>query len=232
MVPGVGHSNTALAEAARMKLLHHWGMEEAALETLEKTGKVQPGVTVRAPADGFVITRSAYAGEMVKPGMELYTLADLSQVWVVADVFESDAAKVRPGMPATVELSYQPGRRLAARVAQILPQMDAQTRTLKLRLQLVNVNFLLKPEQFVNVELAFGGAPHVSVPEDAVIDLGESQVVYIDLGEGRFEPRKVQAGDRADGRVEILAGLRAGERIVVSGAFLVDSESRMRSGAK
>ena len=232
MVPGVGHSSDSLAEAARARLAHHWGMDEAAIAELERTGKPQAGITVRAPADGFVLSRNAFAGEMVKPGMELYSLADLSQVWIIADILESDAAKVRLGMSAVVEPSYAPQRRLVARVTQILPQMDAQTRTLKVRLDVANADFTLKPELFVNVEFGFASQPRVSVPEDAVIDLGDSQVVYMDLGEGRFEPRRVEVGERSDGRVEVLRGLAKGERIVVGGAFLVDSESRIRSGAQ
>ncbi len=222
MVPGVAAHNTSLAEAARARLSHHWGLSDETIAQLEKTGKPQRTTTVLAPATGFVLTREAYAGQMAKPEMALYTMADLSKVWIIADVAESDAASVAPGQYALVEPSYAAGRKFRARVTQILPQIDPMTRTLKVRLEADNPNFTLRPDLFVNVEFPVSHGARLTVPEDAVIDSGASQVVYLDLGQGRFEPR----------RVEILSGLQPGERIVISGAFLVDSESRMRSGAR
>ncbi|MBI5281235.1 MAG: efflux RND transporter periplasmic adaptor subunit [Candidatus Solibacter usitatus] len=231
-VPGVSHSNSSLADAARLRLEHHWGMTPAAIAQLEKTGQPLHATTLASPETGFVIERKAFASQMAKPDMDLYTLADLSHVWIIADIFESDAARIRLGQAAVVEPAHAPGRRFRARVTNILPQIDSQTRTLKVRLEADNPDFALRPDQFMNVEFTLGGAARLSVPEDAVIDTGKMQVVYIDLGEGKFEPRKVEAGERYDGRVEILSGLKPGERIVISGAFLIDSESRMRSGAK
>lgn len=232
VVPGVGHHSTSLLDAARTRLQRHWGLDDAALAQLEKTGKPQRTTTLYAPASGFVLTRNAFPNQTVKPETELYTLADLSHVWIYADVYESDAGSVRLGQAALIEPAYAPGRRFRARVTYILPQMDAQTRTLKVRLDADNPDLSLRPDLFVNVEFPVATPPRLSVPEDAVIDTGSHQVVYIDLGEGRFEPRRVEAGERYDGRVEILSGLQPGERIVVSGAFLVDSESRMRSGSR
>ncbi|MBI4889610.1 MAG: efflux RND transporter periplasmic adaptor subunit [Acidobacteria bacterium] len=232
MVPGVAAHNTSLADAARARLSHHWGLSDETIAQLEKTGKPQRTTTVLAPATGFVLTREAYAGQMAKPEMALYTMADLSKVWIVADVAESDAASVAPGQFAYVEPSYAAGRKFRARVTQILPQIDPMTRTLKVRLEADNPNFTLRPDLFVNVEFPVAHAARLTVPEDAVVDAGTSQVVYIDLGQGRFEPRRVEAGERFDGRIEILSGLQPGERIVISGAFLIDSESRMRSGSR
>jgi RND family efflux transporter MFP subunit len=231
-VPGVSHYNSSMVDVARTRLEHHWGMSSAAIDELERTGKPQKSFTLNAPADGFVITRNAYAGQMAKPDMELYTLADLTRVWIVADIYESDAAQIRLGQSAIVEPAYAPGRRFQARITNILPQVDSETRTLKVRMEANNPDFFLRPDLYVNVEFPMASASHVSVPEDAVIDTGGSQTVYIGRGEGRFEPRRVEVGERSEGRVEILSGLKAGERIVISGAFLVDSESRMRSGAK
>lgn len=232
MVPGVSQHNSSLASAARARLEHHWGLDEAALAQLEKTGQPQRTTTLYAPASGFVLTRNAFPNQMIKPDMELYTLADLSHVWIYAEVYESDAASIRLGQLAMVEPAYAPGRRFRARVTNILPQVDPQTRTLKVRLEADNPDMALRPDLFMNVEFPVAHPSRLSVPEDAVIDTGTAQVVYIDLGEGKFEPRRVEAGERYDGRVEILAGLKPGERIVISGAFLVDSESRMRSGSK
>jgi Cu(I)/Ag(I) efflux system membrane fusion protein len=231
-VPGVTHATFSLADSARMRLEHHWGMSPAAIEQLEKTGEPQRTTTVIAPETGFVTERKAYANQMVKPEMELYTLADLSHVWILADIFESDAGQIRMGQSAEVEPSYAPGHKFRARVTTIQPQMDAQTRTLKVRLEADNPGLALRPDQFVNVEFAFGGGTKLTVPQDALIDTGQTQIVYVTTGEGKFEPRQVKAGERFDGRVEILSGLTAGEHIVVSGAFLVDSESRMKSGGR
>jgi len=232
MVAGVAAHNTSLAEAARTRLAQHWGLDEATIAQLEKTGQVQRTTTFYAPASGFVLTRNAFPNQMVKPDMELYTLADLSHVWIYAEVYESDMGSVRLGQTALIEPAYAPGRKFRARVTYILPQVDPQTRTLKVRLEADNPNLALRPDLFMNVEFPIARPARLSVPEDAVIDTGTSQVVYIDLGEGKFEPRRVEAGERYGGRVEILEGLRPGERIVIGGAFLVDSESRMRSGSK
>lgn len=232
MVAGVAAHITSLAEAARTRLEQRWGLDEDSIAQLEKTGQAQRTTTIYAPSSGFVLSRNAFPNQMVKPDMELYTLADLSHVWIYADVFESDMADVRLGQIAFVEPAYAPGRKFRARVTYILPQVDPQTRTLKVRLEADNPDLSLRPDLFMNVEFPVARPARLSVPEDAVIDTGTSQVVYVDLGEGKFEPRRVEAGERYDGRVEILDGLRPGERIVISGAFLVDSESRMRSGSR
>ena len=231
-VQGIAQANSGMVEVARQRLLHHWGMDPAAIEELERTGQPQRIITILAPATGFITMRNAYANQMVKPDMELYTLADLSRVWILADVFESDAAQIRLGQHALIEPSYSPGRKFSARVTNIVPQIDAETRTLKVRLEADNPNFTLRPDLFVNVEFPMATSARMSVPEDAVIDTGKQQTVYVDLGEGKFEPRRVTVGERFDGRVEIRAGLKSGERIVISGAFLIDSESRMRSATK
>jgi RND family efflux transporter MFP subunit len=232
MVPGVAVHNTALADSARTRLQHHWGLDDAALAQLDKTGQPQRTTTLRAPASGFVLSRNAFSSQMVKPDMELYSLADLSHVWIYAELNESDAGSVRVGHSALVEPAYAPGRKFRAKVTYILPQMDPQTRTLKVRLEADNPDLSLRPDLFLNVEFSLSGPPRLSVPQDAVIDTGLTQVVYVALGEGRYEPRRVEAGEHFDGRVEILSGLQPGERIVISGAFLVDSESRMRSGSR
>jgi multidrug efflux pump subunit AcrA (membrane-fusion protein) len=231
-VPGIAQANGGMVEVARQRLLHHWGMNPADIDELERTGQPRRTLTVTSPATGFITMRNAYANQMVKPEMELYTLADLSRVWILADVFESDAAQIHMGQSALIEPSYSPGRKFRARVTNIVPQIDAETRTLKVRLEADNPDFALRPDLFVNVEFPMAMRARMSVPEDAVIDTGKQQTVYVELGEGKFEPRRVEAGERFDGRVEILAGLKTGERIVISGAFLIDSESRMRSATK
>jgi RND family efflux transporter MFP subunit len=221
-------SGDSLAVAARTRLVQHWRLDAASLAELERTKKPFRTIPIAAPATGFVLTRNAYANMRVTPEMDLYTLADLRHVWILADVSESDAAQVRMGAMASVERSDAPGSKFMARVTNILPQIDPQTRTLKVRLEAGNPGLTLRPDLFVDVEFQIAMPARLTVPEDALIDTGNSQIVYIDRGGGTFEPRRVQAGERYDGKIEILSGLERGERIALSGAFLLDSESRMK----
>lgn len=230
-VAAVRAANESMVDAARERLRHHWGLDEAALRRLEESGEVQRSVTLYAPSTAFITARNAYPGARVTPETELYTLADLSRVWVIADVFEADAARVRLGQYAAVEPAYAPGRRFSARVTYIFPRVDPQSRTLPVRLEAENRDYSLKPDQFLNVDFQFATAARLAVPEEAVLDGGITQTVYVDRGEGLFEPRRVQTGERFEGRVEILSGLKEGERIVVSGAFLLDSESKLKNPA-
>jgi RND family efflux transporter MFP subunit len=225
---GMAESGDSLVSAARARLERHWRLDAVSLAELERTKKPVRSIPLAAPASGYVLTRNAYANMRVTPEMDLYTLADLRHVWILADVAEADAPQVRLGATATVEPSYAPGRKFLARVTNILPQMDPQTRTLKVRLEADNPGLTLRPDLFVNVEFRIAMPSRLSVPDEALIDTGNSQIVYIDRGSGVFEPRRVQIGERYDGRVEIVSGLELGERIALSGAFLLDSESRMR----
>ncbi len=222
----VGAANLSMLEVARNRLVYHFGMSASAIDELDRTGQPQRIQTVHAPATGFVTARNAFPNQRVTPETELYTLADLSKVWVVADVNEADAAQVRVGSPALIKPS------LRGRVSYILPQVDPQTRTLKARIEAGNPGFALKPGQYVDVEFGVAHPPRLAVPEDAVIDTGSRTIVYIDLGNGHFAPREIVAGTITGGRVEVLAGLKQGDRVVSSGAFLLDSESRLRAPAK
>jgi RND family efflux transporter MFP subunit len=228
---GMAESGDSLAAAARARLEQHWRLDTASLTELERTKKPVRSIPLAAPASGYVVTRNAYANMRVTPEMDLYTLADLRHVWILADVAEADVQQVRLGATATIEPSYAPGRKFLARVTNILPQMDPQTRTLKVRLEADNPGLALRPDLFVNVEFQIAMPSRLTVPDEALIDTGNSQVVYIDRGNGTFEPRRVQIGDRYDGKVEVVSGLEKGERIAMSGAFLLDSESRMRGVA-
>jgi RND family efflux transporter MFP subunit len=230
-VPGVRQYNASLLAAARARLERHWMMDARAIETLEQSGVPLRSMPVPAPESGFILARNAYPNQRVTPETELYTLADLGRVWIFADVFEADAGLMRLGLPAAVEPTYAPGRRFRARVTYIYPQIDPQTRTLKVRLEADNPDYALRPDLFVNVDFTVPAPPRLSVPEDAVLDTGLRRVVWIDKGEGLFEPRAVETGEAYDGRIEILAGLREGERVVTSGAFMLDSESKMKNPA-
>ncbi len=231
-VAGAPEAAEAMLRAARQRLEHHFALEPALIEQIERTGEPVRAVPVRAPAAGFVLERKAFAGQMVKPGMDLYTLADLSRVWVLASVPEPDLALVREGSRAVITASFAPRLRRAAVVTQIQPRADAGSRTLDVRLELDNEDLALRPELFVQVALGRSRAARVAVPEDALIDRGFEQVVYVETEPGVYVPRRVAAGERGGGWAEILEGLKAGERVAASGAFLIDSESRMRSGAR
>jgi membrane fusion protein, copper/silver efflux system len=179
--------------------------------------------------EGFILSRNISAGQHFDRSMEFYRVADLSRVWIVADIFASDAQNFRPGTVARVALSGG-GKSFTARVTEILPQVDPATRTLKLRLEAVNPGFTLRPEMFVDVELPASFPAGLAIPVDALIDTGREQRVFVERGSGMFEPRRVQTGWRLGDRVQVLQGLSEGERVVSAGTFLVDSESRLKSG--
>ncbi len=223
----IANSDT-LIEASR-KRLELWDLSKPQIEQLERTGEPIHATTIYAPAGGYVISRNSFPNLRVTPETELYTIADLSRVWIVADVFEADIPKIRIGQMARVSVPGQPTGSIAARVDYLQPQLDAQTRTLKARLQVANPGTRLKPEMFVDVEFPLASSRQLTVPVDAVLDAGQRQTVFVDRGDGYLEPRVVEIGDRLDDRVVILSGLKEGERIVTSANFLIDSESQLNS---
>lgn len=227
---GVRQDNESLVRVAR-KRLDLWGLGAEDIDRITRTGEPLTNITVHAPISGYVTTRNAFLKQKITPDTELYTIVDLSRVWIMADVFEADAGLVRVGQSATVTLSYDPGRRIPARVSYIQPQMNAQTRTLQVRLETANPNGDIKPEMFANVDFQVDSKRRLVVPANAVLNAGLRQTVFIDRGNGFLEPRNVQAGERFGDRVEIVSGLRAGERIATSGVFLIDSESQLKAAA-
>jgi RND family efflux transporter MFP subunit len=229
-MPAMAAGNDNLVAAAR-KRLELWDISGPQIDEVERSGKPIENLTVYAPASGYVTERNAYPKLHVTPDTVLYTLADLSTVWVVADIFEYEAARVRLGQAATLTLDYLPGRTFYGRVSYILPGVDAASRTLKARIEFANPGGQLKPDMYAQVEISTGGARRLVVPESAVLDAGDRQVVYVDLGNGNLQPRPVRAGEHAAGKVEILEGLAAGERIVTSGNFLLDSESQLKAAS-
>ena len=220
--------SASLAESARRRL-QLWDISDAQISEVEKRGTPTKTMTLYAPADGYVLTRGAFPRQRVTPETELYVLADLSKVWVMADVYEFEAADVREGMWADVTLSTYPGRTFRGRVTYINPQLESSTRTLKVRVELPNPGLLLKPDMFADVNLRISGARALVVPAEAVMDSGSEQTVFVALGDGYFEPRKVTLGGKAGGKYVVTSGLRAGEQVVTSGNFLIDSESRLKS---
>jgi RND family efflux transporter MFP subunit len=229
-LPGAADQGTSLYEAAKQRL-QLWGLSDAQVEQVLRTGEPIKSIVLPSPATGFVTVRNAFPNQKVTAESDLYTIADLSRVWVLADVFETDAAAITVGRIARITLPYSDGAPLSAKVNYIQPELDPTTRTIKVRLDVPNPGIRLKPEMFVNVEFDLPGAAQLTVPTDAVLDAGDRQTVFVDRGEGYLEPRQVRVGARLGDRVTILSGLRAGERVVASGTFLVDSESQLRAAA-
>ncbi len=210
--------------------LRNLGMSDVQIQQVADSRQLPENIDVVAPADGFILSRSITPGQHFERNMEFYRIADLSRVWVIAEVSEQEAPSLRPGGQALVTLRDE-GRRWTARVTDSLPQSEPGGGTVKLRLELDNPNFVLRPDMLVDVELPVRLAPAVTVPADALVDSGARTRVYVAHGEGVFEPREVETGWRSSERVEILHGVEPGERVVVAATFLVDSESRLKSAA-
>jgi len=225
---GMQESTVNLVAAARRRL-ELWDIPAPQIDEIGRTGKTIDDLTLVSPASGYITERNAFNKQHVTPDTVLYTLADLSTVWVIADVFEYEAAGVRLGQRAAMALDYLPGRTFHGRVNYILPQVDPVTRTLKVRIAFDNPGGALKPDMFGQVTLSTGGARRLMVPRSAVLDSGDRQVVFLDRGNGAFEPRSVKTGQQSGDRIEILSGLSAGVRIVISGNFLIDSESQLKA---
>ena len=229
-LPSSQQQSDSLLAAAR-KRLELFSLSEAQIEDITKTRKPLTNITIYSPISGFVTMRNAFPKQRVTPETELYTVVDLSKVWIMADVFENEAALIRVGMPVRVSLSYGKSRTINARVSYIQPEVDPMTRTLKVRIEAANPNMQLRPDMFVDVDFSVARPSHLSVPAEAVLDTGLKQTVFVDRGNGFLEPRQVETGERIGDRIEILKGLAPAERIVVSGNFLIDSESQLKSSA-
>jgi len=204
------------------------GMTQEQIDNIKRTRKEELLVEIRSPADGFILERNVFLGGAFKPTTTLYTVADLSVVWILADAFETDEKFLQPGVKAMISHPAL-DRDLEAVVSDVLPEFSSATRTLKVRLEVRNPGFMLRPGMFVDVVQPVELGPALTVPRSAVLDSGSRKMVFIDQGEGNLEARKVTTGWRYGDRVEILSGLKNGDEVVTSGNFLLDSESRMRS---
>jgi len=205
-------------------------MSETQIREVARTRQLARNIEIRSPVAGLVLERKVFSGVRFERGSELFRIAELHHVWILADVFEGEAQYLRPATTARVTLPNQQ-RAFNARVSETVPQFDPATRTLKIRLEADNPNYELRPDMFVDVELPVRMPPGLSVPLDAVLDSGTQKRVFIDRGNGFFEPRQVETGWRFGDRIEIVKGLAAGERVVTSGTFFVDSESRLKLAA-
>jgi Cu(I)/Ag(I) efflux system membrane fusion protein len=222
---------SAIVGGARARLLV-LGMSDAEISAIERSGKPQRLVTLTAPRKGVLLRRGAAVGSAVDPSTEIVAVADLSRVWVIAEVPESDAAAVQLGSLAQLEVPGVAHSPRAARVEFVAPTLSERTRTLKVRFSVDNASGLLRPGTFVTAQFAATPREAVTVPRDAVVDTGQRQHVFVATAPDRFEPRTVTLGSRLAERVEIASGLAAGEEVVAAGVFLIDSESRLRASSQ
>jgi RND family efflux transporter MFP subunit len=229
-VEGVSAGADTLLRSARERLLQ-WNLSEQDISKLETSGKPLTEFTFSSPVSGYVVERMVLPNAYVQPEMRLYTITDLSTVWVNAQVFQQDAGKLKPGDPADITVDAYPTRIFHARVEQVLPQVDPATRTLRVRLSMPNPNLALKPGMFVNVWLRAPLGRQLFVPASAVLQAGSRQIVFLSRGQGSFEPREVRLSAPTDDGFVVLKGLKSGDTVVTSANFLIDSESQLQAAA-
>ena len=219
---------SSLLQAAREKL-KLWDIPDREVETLARTGQIRKTVTVFAPAAGFVIEKNVVQGQKIMAGENLFKIADLSRVWILGDVYEYELPFMQRGQEAKISLSYYPGESFSGKITYIYPYLKPETRTNQIRIEADNPGLRLKPEMFANLEIQVDYGTKLTVPADAVLDAGDSKIVFVDKGDGYFEPRAVKLGVRGQDLYEVLGGLSAGEKVVTSANFLIDSESSLKA---
>jgi Cu(I)/Ag(I) efflux system membrane fusion protein len=217
----------SIIEAARQRL-RLWDISEEQIKAIEETGKTVRTVTLLSPVNGTVTQKMAVQGMRVMPGEKLFDIADLSTVWITSDIYENELPLINPGETAKISLSSLPGRVFSAPVEFVNPTLTGDTRTVKVRLTVPNPGGRLKPQMFTNVVISAGMGTRLVVPDDAVLDTGARQIVYVDKGDGLFEPRAVKLGVRAEGYREVLSGVKKGEKVARSATFLIDSEAQLK----
>jgi Cu(I)/Ag(I) efflux system membrane fusion protein len=218
-------------EDSALQRLRNWDISETELQHLTQDGKTTQYLTLRSPANGVVLEKPAVQGKRFMAGEVLYQVADLSQVWLLAEVFEQDLGQVRIGQSANIRVDAYPEKVFAGKVTFIYPTVTAESRTAKVRIELANRQALLKPSMYARAEFmaSRGKGQALTVPDSAVLDTGTRQLVLVQRGEGKFEPRPVKLGARGDGYIEVLEGVKAGENVVVSANFLIDAESNLKA---
>ena len=219
-----------LVRAARDRLML-WGIGTGQIRELERSGRAQLTLTFVSPISGTVLQKNVIAGQYVQEGTEMYLLADLSSVWLVAQVYEFELGRLRAGQPAVVTTSAFPGRSFEGRIAFIEPVLDQQTRTARVRIVLPNRGGELKPGMFADARLQVPIEEGLSVPRSAVIDTGTRRVVYVESAPGTFQPREVTLGATAGDRVAVLDGVKEGEKVVAAANFFIDSQAQLSGGA-
>jgi membrane fusion protein, copper/silver efflux system len=223
----VARDAAALAAAARERL-KLWDISEEQIRRIGETGEPIRTLTFYSPVDGHVVQKMAVQGMKVMPGEKLFDVADIESLWVVADIYEADLPLIRPGQEAVIVLAGSPGQAYRARIDFINPSLAGETRTAKARFTIPNPGEKIKPQMYTEIEIKIDLGRKLTVSDDAVIDTGVRQIVYVDQKDGNFEPREVVLGARTEGFREVLRGLKAGEKVAASAAFLVDSEAQLR----
>lgn len=226
--PEVSRGAKDLLEATRRRL-RLWDIEDKHIQDLEQTGTVLRTLPIHSPATGTVVRMEARTGTFVTPGTELYFIADLSRIWIQADIYEYELSYIKIGQGATVTLSYDPNAKLHGHVGFIYPTLDPKTRTVKVRFELENPGEKLKPDMYANVELKIPLGAKLVVPRDAILETGERQLLFIHHGGGQLEWRSVKLGAKAGDWVEVQEGLKEGEHVVIGANFLIDSESQLKA---
>ncbi len=216
-----------IVDAARQRL-KLWDITDEQIKTIEESGKPVRTLTIYSPADGYVVQKTAIQGMRIMPGEKLFDIAGLSTVWVISDIYEFELPLIKVGQNADISLSYFPGKVILSTIDYIYPALSGDTRTAKVRFTINNPTNQLKPQMFTNVEIRIDMGKRLAVPDDAIIDTGTRQIIYVDKGEGYFEPREVHLGLKADGMTEVIHGVEAGEKVAASGTFLIDSEAQLK----
>jgi RND family efflux transporter MFP subunit len=229
-VSGVASGASSLFGAAKERLLQ-WEVAPAEIEKLDQSGKAITDLTVNSPVSGYITQKNALPNMYVQPETMLYTIADLSDVWVLAQVFQSDAGKIKPGDSAEVTVDAYPGRVFKGRVDYILPQLDMNTRTLPVRLVFANSGLKLRPGMYVNVRAKLPMGRQLVVPASAAFHSGTKNLLFVYKGEGSIEPREVELGPQVGDELVVTKGIRAQEQIVTSANFLIDSEAQLQAAA-
>jgi membrane fusion protein, copper/silver efflux system len=225
---GTGADGTNLAHSARARL-ELMGMVAAEIDEVERSATPHRTIELRSPVRGYVVQKNALAGLYIQPGTRLFDIADLSRVWLLVELFERDAGRIQAGQPATLSLTAYPGESFSGKVELVYPTLDPGTRTQRARIAFRNPKLRLRPGMFGNVRIEQARSTGLLVPSEAVVDTGEQQYVFVQESAGRFRPRGVLLGQRFEGLVQVMAGLREGETVVTTGNFLLDSESRLRA---
>ncbi|MBI5557023.1 MAG: efflux RND transporter periplasmic adaptor subunit [Deltaproteobacteria bacterium] len=217
-----------LFDSARRRL-ELFDVPSSFINDLEREGKTSRIVTLNAPVAGFVTAKSIFEGQQIVPGQELFTITDLSRVWIEANLYEYEAGQVAVGQEAGLTLPYAPGVRLQGKVTYIYPFLNPESRTLKVRFEFANQDFLLKPAMYADVAIDLATVEGVVVADSAVMDTGTRKLAFVEIEAGTFEPREIETGVRGNGKVQIISGIRTGEMVAVKANFLLDSESRLRA---
>lgn len=225
-VPGVPAGSSNLLAAARRRL-RLWDISEAQIEDILRTGEVRRALTLHAPATGVVVEKNVVEGQAIQAGQTLYTIADLSEVWIDAELREAEAGSVREGSGATIELAAFPGRPFKGRVEYVYPTLQEVSRTLRARVAVANSEGRLKPGMYATLRITTPTRRALTVPASAVIRTGERSMVFVDMGGGSLMPHEVETGSTGDEFVEVLSGVEPGQRVVTSAQFLLDSESNL-----